>query len=130
MLDNGTVVLQNGVDFLKVEPYSVSEPCPASSHGGNQIFDTNGKEDPVSIEFPGIRPEHEVSFMPACPLLGTFHKYPELRFVFLTSCQSAHVEHLHFAERVLKSSIEMSPEDSNLMNRSCRIQIPFCYTQF
>jgi hypothetical protein len=67
VLGNGIVVLQNGVDFLKVEPYSVSETLPASSHG-DQIIHINAKEDPVSIEFPGINPEREVSFMPAYPL--------------------------------------------------------------
>jgi hypothetical protein len=93
MIDKGTTVLQNCLDFLKVEPGSCSESCPTSSHDGNQISDIKVEEDPVSVTFPGIKPEHEVSCMSVCPLLGTFHRYPELCIVFLISIyRSVHMK--------------------------------------
>jgi hypothetical protein len=96
MIDRGTMVLQNCMDFLKVEPGSVSETCPTSSHDGDQIIDVKVEEDPIPINFPGIKAEHEVSCMSVCPLLGTFHRYPELCTFFLLSvCSSVHIKHLH-----------------------------------
>jgi hypothetical protein len=94
------MVLQISTDFLKVEPGSDSETCPASSQDGNQITgikveeasDTQEVEDPLLITLPEIKAEHEVSGMSACPLLGTFHRYPELCVVFLMSfCLSVHM---------------------------------------
>jgi hypothetical protein len=85
VVDDGTMVLQICTHFLKIEPGSSSEACPKSSHDGIQISDVKVEEDPVPITFPGMKAEHEVSCMSVCPLLGTFHKYPELCTVFLIS---------------------------------------------
>jgi hypothetical protein len=85
VIDKGTMLLQNCMDILKVEPSSVSEVCPSSSHDGDQIIDVKVEEGPVAIPFEGIKAEHEVSCMYVCPLLGTFHRYPELCTVFLIS---------------------------------------------
>jgi hypothetical protein len=93
VFDEVTMVLQNCMDFLKVETSSISETCPASSHDGNQITDvkveeasdTQEVEDPLLITVPEIKSEHGVSFMSACPLLGTFHTHLELCIVFLIS---------------------------------------------
>jgi hypothetical protein len=79
------MVLQNCMDFLKVEPGSSSETCPASSHEGNHVIDmkveeasdTQEVEDPLRITIPEIKAEHEVSCMSVCLLFGTFHRYPE-----------------------------------------------------
>jgi hypothetical protein len=92
MIDKGTVVLQNCMDFLKVEPASCSETCPTSFHDGNHISDIKVEEDPVPVTFPGIQAEHEVSCRSVCPRLDTFHRYPELCIVFLISiCCSIHM---------------------------------------
>jgi hypothetical protein len=63
MIDKGTIVLQNCTAFLKTEPGSSSETCPAS-HDENHIIDMKVEEDPVPIEFPGIKAEREVSECP------------------------------------------------------------------
>jgi hypothetical protein len=86
------MVLQNCIDFLKIEPDSISETCPMSSHDGNQITDikveeasdTQEVEDPLLVTLPEIKAEHEVSCM-SVYLLGTFHRYPDLCIVFLIS---------------------------------------------
>jgi hypothetical protein len=91
------------VNLLKVEPGSVSETCPMSSHDGNRIINIKVEEDPVSIEFPGIKAEHEVSCMSLCPLLHPFQRHPESYIFFLISvCQSVHMKHLHSTEWILK----------------------------
>jgi hypothetical protein len=77
------MVLQNCMDFLKIEPSSISETCPVSSHDGNlftdikveKASDTQEVEDPLLITLPGIKAEHEVSCMSVCLLLGTSHRY-------------------------------------------------------
>jgi hypothetical protein len=63
VVDDGTMVVQICIDFLKVEPLSSNETCPTSSHDGNKVIDIKVEEDPVPITFPGIKPEHEVSCM-------------------------------------------------------------------
>jgi hypothetical protein len=99
MIDKGTMVLQICTDFLKVEPGSISETCLTSSHVGDKIIDVKVEEDPMPINFPGIKAEHEVSCMSVCPLLCIFHRYPELCTVFLISvCGSVHMKHLHCTE--------------------------------
>jgi hypothetical protein len=85
MIDKGTMVLQICTDFMKVEPGSISETCPAFSYDGDHIIDIKVEEDPMPINFPGIKAEHEVSFMSVCPLLGTFYIYLDLCIVFLIS---------------------------------------------
>jgi hypothetical protein len=62
------MILQNWMDFLKVEPGLSDESCPASSHDGTQVIDikvevsdTQVVEDPLLITLPGIKAEHEVS---------------------------------------------------------------------
>jgi hypothetical protein len=89
MSDKGKMVLQNCMDFLKVEPGLSDETCPASSHEGDQVIDikvevsdTQEVEDPLLITLPEIKAEHEVSCMAACPLLSIYHIYPELCIVF------------------------------------------------
>jgi hypothetical protein len=62
VIDNGTVVLQNVVDFLKIEPGSIAETCPTSDDG-NEMIDMNVEEDPVPVTFSGIKAEQEVSCM-------------------------------------------------------------------
>jgi hypothetical protein len=62
------------MDFLKVEPGSDSETCPASSHDENQLTDikveeasdTQEVEDPLLITLPGIKVECEVSCTSVC----------------------------------------------------------------
>jgi hypothetical protein len=73
------MVLQNFMDFLKVEPELSDEICPVSSHDGDRVIgikvevsDTQDAEDPLLVSLPEIKAEHEVSCMPACPLLRTF----------------------------------------------------------
>jgi hypothetical protein len=101
MIDKIMMVLQNCMDSLKVEPGSDSETYPTPSHDGTQIFDIKVEEasdievvkDPLLIPFPEIKSEHQVSCMSACPLLGIFHKYPELCTVSLiSSCLSVHMK--------------------------------------
>jgi hypothetical protein len=79
------MVLQICTDFLKVEPGSISETWPSFSHDGDHIIYINVEEDPMPINFPGIKAEHKVSCMSVCPLLGTFHRYLELCIVFVIS---------------------------------------------
>jgi hypothetical protein len=89
MSGKGKVVLQNCVDFLKVEPGLSDKSCPLSSPDGDQAIDikveaseTQEVEDPLLITLPDIKVEHEVSCMPACPPLSIYHIYPELCIVF------------------------------------------------
>jgi hypothetical protein len=98
VVDYGTVVLQICTDFLKIEPGSSSETCPASRDENHMTY-IKVEEDPVPITFPGIKAEHEVSCISMCPLLGSFHKYPELCTVFLISiCLSVNMKHLQCTE--------------------------------
>jgi hypothetical protein len=70
MTDEGMVILQNCMDFLKVEPGLISETCP-SSHDGNQVIDVKVEEasdtceveDPLLVTLPGIKVECEVSYV-------------------------------------------------------------------
>jgi hypothetical protein len=71
MVDEGMMILQNSMDFLKVEPGSSSEICP-TSHAGDQVndikveaSDTEEVEDPLLVTLPGIKAESEVSCMSA-----------------------------------------------------------------
>jgi hypothetical protein len=73
MIDEGMMVLQNYVDFVKVEPDSIIEASPASSHDGNQIdikveetSDSQEVEDPLLVTLPGIKVECEVSCVSVC----------------------------------------------------------------
>jgi hypothetical protein len=73
MIDEGTMVLQYCVDFLKPEPGSSSKMC-VTSHDGNQVIDikvevsdTQHVEDPLLITLPEIKAEHEVSCVSICP---------------------------------------------------------------
>jgi hypothetical protein len=109
------MVLQNCMDFLKIEPGSISETCPTSSYDGNQIIDikveeasdTQEVEDPLLITLPEIKAEHEVSCVSVCLLLGTFHRYPELCIVFLIFlCLYVNMKHHQSGEWILKSSLE------------------------
>jgi hypothetical protein len=87
------VVLQNCIDLLKVVPGSYSEVYLSSSHDGNQVVNikvedfagVEEEEDPLLIEFPVIKPEHEVSYMFLWTFLGTFRKYTKLLTVFYIS---------------------------------------------
>jgi hypothetical protein len=119
VIDNDMMVLQSCMDFLKVDPGSISETCPAFSYDENQITDikveeasdTQEVQDPLLITLPEIRAEHGVSCMSVCPLLGSFERYPELCNVFLISfwlsvCFSGHMKDLHSTERIVTSSLE------------------------
>jgi hypothetical protein len=92
VIDKGTVLLQNCMDILKVEPGSISETCPTSSHDGDQIIDvkvevsdTQEEQDPLLIQLSEIKAENEVSCMCACPMLSRFEKYLELYIIFIIS---------------------------------------------
>jgi hypothetical protein len=81
------------MDFLKVEPGLSDESCPASSHDGTQVIDIKVEvsnpqevEDPLLITLPGIKAEHEVSYVSACPLLGTFTDIQKCVLSLLISC--------------------------------------------
>jgi hypothetical protein len=72
MTDEDVMILQNSMDFLKVEPGSSSETCP-TSHDGDQVSDikveasdTEEVEDPLLVTLPVIKTESEVSCMYAC----------------------------------------------------------------
>jgi hypothetical protein len=69
MIDKSTIVFQNYTALLKIEPGSSSETCP-TSRDDNHIIDIKVEEDPLRIEFPGVKVEHEVSCMAVCRLLG------------------------------------------------------------
>jgi hypothetical protein len=95
------MVLQNCMESLMVEPGSDSETCPTPSHDVTHIIDIKVEgasdieavKDPLLIPFPEVKVEHQVSCMSACPVLGIFHKYPELCTVFLISiCLSVHMK--------------------------------------
>jgi hypothetical protein len=110
VIDKGTMLLQNCMDIVKVEPGSSSETCPAS-HNGNQITDTNvepsgSQENLLLIALPGIEPEHEVSCMSACYAHVTSIQNCVLPFLSPPICLSTHMDHLHSTEQILKSSLE------------------------
>jgi hypothetical protein len=116
VIDKDMMVLQSCMDFLKVDPGSVSETCPASSHDENQITDVKVEvasdsqdvQDPLLMTLPEIKAEHWGSCMSVCLLLGTFHRYPKLCNVFLISiCQFAHMKHLQSS--ILNISLENIP---------------------
>jgi hypothetical protein len=95
MINKVMLVLQNCMDFPKVEPGLSSQILvrPPYSHDENQISDIKVEEvsdneavqDPLLMPFPEIKAEHEVSYFSACQVLGTFHKDPELCTAFLIS---------------------------------------------
>jgi hypothetical protein len=130
MSDNGTLVLQNGVDFLQIEPGSTPETYPTSSDGGNQIIDINVEEDPMPITFSGIKPEQEVSCISVVSTVRHISQFFRIVHCFSHSFQSVHMKHLHFTQGILKSSLEMFPESCILMNIACGIQVPFCFALF
>jgi hypothetical protein len=76
MIDKVMIVLQNSMDFPKVEPGLSSEifVCPLYSHDENQIRDIKVEEvsdneavqDTLQIPFPEVKAEHEVSYFSAC----------------------------------------------------------------
>lgn len=74
MIDEGIMVLQDCMDFMKVESGSISETCPSSPDAGNQIIsikveetsDTQEVEDPLLITLPGIKIECEVNCISVC----------------------------------------------------------------
>jgi hypothetical protein len=85
VIDKGTMLLQNCMDFVRIEPGSDSETYPTSSRDGNPMIDVKVEEGPIPITSKCMKAEHEVSCMSVCPLLGTFHRYAELCTVFLIS---------------------------------------------
>jgi hypothetical protein len=131
VIDNGTMVLQNGVDFLKIEPGSTPETCPTSYDDGNQIIGINIEEDPVPITFSGIELEQEVSsYISVVSTVRHISQLSRIVHCFSHPSQSVHMKHLHFTEGILKSSLEMSPESCILMNIARGIQVPFCWALF
>jgi hypothetical protein len=80
MIDKDVVVLQNCLQLLEVVSASYIETC-LTSHDGNQVIDIEveevtgmqEEEDPLSVTFPVIKPEHGVSCTSVFTLLGTFH---------------------------------------------------------
>jgi hypothetical protein len=88
MINEAMIVLQNCMDFPKVEPHLSSEilVCPPYSDDGKEISDIKVEEvsdkeavkDPLLIPFTEIKAEHEVGYISACPLLVTFHDYQGL----------------------------------------------------
>jgi hypothetical protein len=125
MIDKGKMVLQNSMDFVKVEPGLSDESCPASSHDGNQtidikveVSDTQEMEDPLLMVLPEIKAEHEVSCMSTCPSLGTFQRYPELCIVFPISA--------FLSTSLLKGSLRSASEWCILFHIACAVPVPFC----
>jgi hypothetical protein len=102
MINKVMMILQNCMDFPKVEPGLSSQILvrPPYSHNGNQISDikvevsdNEAVQDTLIISFPEIKAEHEVSDISACPPLVAFHNYPGLCTVFLISiCLSVHIK--------------------------------------
>jgi hypothetical protein len=101
---NSTLVLQSCAVSLEALPGSCSEASATSCNNADEVMsikvedgtDTHSqpKEIPVGITFPAIKAEQdEVSYMSVCPLLDTFHHYPDKLTVLLVSASllSAHV---------------------------------------
>jgi hypothetical protein len=73
IIDDGTVLLQNCMDFQKDMQGSCSESCPTSCDA-NQIVsikvedvsDIEEEEDPLALRYSGIKTEPEVSCMTVC----------------------------------------------------------------
>jgi hypothetical protein len=69
VIDKSTMLLQNCMDFLRIEPGSSSETYPTSSHDVNHISDINVEPSNtylLLIVVPGIEPEHTVSCLSTC----------------------------------------------------------------
>jgi hypothetical protein len=65
-----TVILQDGMDVLKVEPASCCETCLTDAHNGNDVVtdiklereaEVEDVEDPLLLTSPDIKTEPEVS---------------------------------------------------------------------
>lgn len=80
------MILQISTDVVEVGPDLYNETCVASSCDGYeatdtnvvQISDTEDDDEPVLVIYSSVKAECKVSCMLVCPLLGIFHRYPEL----------------------------------------------------
>jgi hypothetical protein len=104
MIKKGTVVLQSCTVSLEALPGSYSEASGTSCNIADEVTgikvedgaDTHSQPEdiPVCISCPVIKAEQdEVSYMSVCPLLDTFHHYPDkLTVLFLSPpVLSAHI---------------------------------------
>jgi hypothetical protein len=73
-----------------------------------EVADLQAEEEhTLATTFPVINTEHEVSFMSACPLLGTFHRYLDLLvLVIVPYMSSIHIYELHCCARILNNLFE------------------------
>jgi hypothetical protein len=113
MIDKDMLFLQDCMDLLKVEPGSDSEmchdhdECQFNSIKAEEVTAKQEEVDPLLIQFPVVKPEHDVSYVCMYTLLDTFLSYPALHIVFVTSiCLSICMKHLHSSEKILKNSFK------------------------
>jgi hypothetical protein len=82
------VIFQNCSNLMEHAPHSYSEPCYDVTQflhvKVQEVTHIQEEEDTHAVPFPVIKTEHEVSFMPVCPLLDTFHR--PACFIFLHTC--------------------------------------------
>jgi hypothetical protein len=88
MTDKGILVLQNCMDLDKCAPGPCGETYPTAANDATvtmnikveEVSDIEVEDEcPVPMTFVGIKAEHEVRCMSACPLLACFthnKKYP------------------------------------------------------
>jgi hypothetical protein len=55
-------ILQHAMNLMKMEPDDVSETCLSCSYNESELLDIKEDGDPLSITFPVIKTEDEVSF--------------------------------------------------------------------
>jgi hypothetical protein len=79
MIYDDMVILQDGMDVLKVEPASCCETCLTDNHDGNDVIsdikletetEVEDVEDPLLITSPDIKTESEVIFTDFILILG------------------------------------------------------------
>jgi hypothetical protein len=96
MIKKGSLVLQSCTVSLEALPGSCSEASGTSCNNADEVMgikvedgaDTHSQPEdiPVGIACPVIKAEHdEVSYMSVCPLLDTFHHYPDKPTVLFLS---------------------------------------------
>jgi hypothetical protein len=81
------------ISVIKVEGYTgldvKEEEIPVVKFEEETAIDVKQEEIPEDITFPKIKAEEEeVSYMPVCPLLYAFHRYPIVCTTFVISTVS------------------------------------------
>jgi hypothetical protein len=116
MIVNGTVVLHNSMDFLKVEPDScddgevidvkveevtIKEEDVAVKEEDFEVV--KEEEDPLLIRLPLTGTEHEVSYNSVCPLLSSqFANVQKCHVSFV--CLSMHRKKFHAGRMICRKT--------------------------